>query len=91
MGLLSHFPVAYRLQEVITPLLVQRLLLNIRSVDNMGTTPLASTLLFSPAEGDTEGLGSTEDPTDAYEMPVSVRHTDISSTREGKMKEETNV
>ena len=38
-----------RFQYVIIPILVQRLIINMRKVDFMGSRPLASTLLFAPA------------------------------------------
>ena len=65
-------------------MLAQRLLLNIRAVDYMGSRPLASTLLFAAGKDNTEDM---MDESETYDM--SVQNTKPSS--EGKMKEKEQV
>ena len=65
-------------------MLAQRLLLNIRAVDYMGSRPLASTLLFAPEKDNTEDLMNESE---TYDM--SVKNTKPSSG--GKMKEKEEV
>ena len=52
--------VAYRIYYVGLPILAQRLLINIRRVDDMGSQPLASTLLFAPPAPSVEDEGNLE-------------------------------
>lgn len=55
-------------QEVIVPILAQRLLINMRNVDDLGSRPLASTLMFAKTSGVSEE--QMEDVGD-YEGPMN--------------------
>jgi hypothetical protein len=61
---------------VIMPILAQRLLINIRKVDYMGSEPVASKLLFAPPA---PGSEDHEDDLDFFEMAperFGLRHRD---------------
>ncbi|TEB20052.1 hypothetical protein FA13DRAFT_1801489 [Coprinellus micaceus] len=52
--------VIYGLGRLVVPVLGQRLLLNIRRVDYMGSRPVASTLLFAPSPGDEDSFEDSD-------------------------------
>ena len=58
-----------RVQEVVVPILAQRLLINMRSVDYMGSRPLASTLMFAPSTGESEGSSESYDMAESTQRP----------------------
>ncbi|KAJ3541116.1 hypothetical protein NMY22_g4023 [Coprinellus aureogranulatus] len=61
-------------QEVIVPILAQRLLINMRSVDYMGSRPLASTLMFASTPEESKGPEEGEecyDMTETSQLPPS--------------------
>lgn len=60
------------LQEVVVPILAQRLLINMRSIDYMGSHPLASTLLFARTQGGSDDLSEEGD--------TACRMAELSST-----------
>ena len=64
-----------RLQYAIVPILAQRLMINMRRVDYLGSAPLASTLLFAPQEESDGSDDSIENGASAGPVEVSQWHT----------------
>ncbi|KAJ3521208.1 hypothetical protein NMY22_g12410 [Coprinellus aureogranulatus] len=65
-------------QEVIVPILAQRLLINMRSVDYMGSRPLASTLMFASTPEESKG---PEEGEECYDMTETSQLPPSSSSR----------
>ncbi|TEB27475.1 hypothetical protein FA13DRAFT_1816390 [Coprinellus micaceus] len=62
---------------VIIPILAQRLLINMRKVDYMGSEPVASKLLFAPPAPGTESEDDLEEDLDSFDMasePYALHH-----------------
>ena len=65
-GLLTRLTFFRSSGEVTIPILAQRLLINMRKIDYMGSQPIASKLLFAPATGpDSDEL---EDEMNTFEL-----------------------
>ncbi|TEB28590.1 hypothetical protein FA13DRAFT_1735433 [Coprinellus micaceus] len=77
---------------VILPILAQRLLINMRKADYMGSEPFASKLLFAPpAPGSEDDLGADFDSYEMTREPSAVRHRgpagEVSEAPEVRLRE----
>ena len=81
-------PPLYRGHYVIIPILAQRLLINMRKVDYMGSEPLASKLLFAPpAPGSEDDLEGDFDSFETTAEPSGPRDRGAVGERSGGCKE----
>jgi hypothetical protein len=83
--------VAIRVQYAIVPILAQRLMINMRKVDYLGSEPIASTLLFAPPGPSERSEDSIEDGAMANPVQVSQEHTSRETTGRVNPVEGSNV